>query len=141
MAQQTLHLHRIIMIVPAAQMANFNAWVKANLDPGVQDWVTLCLSPTGQPPWTHGWTDFACLESELRSLMEMLCEAASIAPPPAWDNMPRLAKHNWLASQQMLVQNKIGVRVQHMDNDGRWDDSDAALTAMGLQRQVIPVPQ
>lgn len=141
MANQTLHLHRIIIIVPEAQMASFNAWVKANLDPGVQDWVVLSLSPTGNPPLTHGWACFACLESELASLMQMLCQLATIAPPPAWDQMPRQAKHNWLAGQQQTVKNKTGVWCQHMDNDGKWDDPQTALTAMGLQPQVAPVPQ
>jgi hypothetical protein len=132
----TQHQFRLLLIVPEARRAAFNAWVKANLDPAGGDWVRSTLSATGSAPATHGWCSAAMTAAEFKAAVQRLCALASITPDPAWDSMTRSQKRDWLVGQRQAIDAATGIYLQAVDNDGSWGDAQAALKAKGLK----PIP-
>jgi hypothetical protein len=130
----TQHLHRVLLVVPAARADAFNSWVKSSgLDPQGGDWLAVGLSPTGEPPPTFYWCSTAMTNQELKLFMQRLCSMSGIAPPATWDTMSRQQKKQWLLNQRQEIRQQTGVWVAPMDNDGVWDNPADALAAVGLQ--------
>jgi len=129
----TQHIHRLVLIVPAARCAGLNAWIVANLDATGSDWFTPSLSATGSLPATHAWASFACTDQEADKLLLRLAQQSGVAKPAGWDTYTRAQKRAWLLSKKAAVRSAIGVLAHGFDNDGVWDAAEDRLTEMGLQ--------
>lgn len=131
----TQHIHRLLLVVPAARCAGLNAWVRANLDITGGDWFTPSLSATGAAPTTHAWASFALTDSQGKKLLMRLAQQSGLTQPANWDTMTRAQKKSWLISNRATVKSGIGVYIEPGENDvaGGWPDPQAVLTACGLK--------
>jgi hypothetical protein len=134
----TQHEYRFLAIVPAASIAQFNTWLRNNIDPAGGDWLVANLSATGLAPATHGWFSAALTPAQMKQVALRLCTLASVTPPADWDTMTRAQRKAWLIGARAAINTAIGVWIQPSDNDGDWDNPAAALAAKGLQ-VIAPV--
>src|SRR5687768_8989865 len=96
----TLHLHRLVLVCPAARIAALNTWLRSNLDPTGADWLRLSLQPIAGGAASHGWFSTGLTNAELKKVIGRLCALASIAfPPLGWDDMTRNQKKTWIILQ------------------------------------------
>ena len=129
----TNHLNRVVLVVPDARKAAFNAWVRNNLDPSGDDWLTAGLSASGNAPATHWWCSAALTNAEARQVLDRLYALASLTPPD-WRTLTRAQVRARLASDRAALQSAAGLRLAHSDNDGDWPDPNTLLAAAGLRR-------
>ena len=131
----TQHIHRLILIVPAARCAALNSWIRTNLDPTGADWFTANLSASGNAPATHAWASFAHIDAEGKKLLMRLAQQSGLSQPADWDQKTRAQTKTWLLSNRTTVKNGIGVWIEPGENDaaGGWPDPQTVLTVNGLK--------
>lgn len=127
--------HRLLCIVPAARVAAFNTWIRNNLDPSGSDWLTLNLSASGSAPFTHAWFSVQLTDVEFIKVVRRLCAQASISVPADADSYTPQQKKTWLVNKRQDIQTAIGIYIRANVAEN-WDSPDAALTTLGLKRQV-----
>lgn len=135
----TQFLYRVLFAIGASRRATFNAYWDANIDTagaGAQTF-SVGLSPTGAAPATHWGACSAFNSADFKKVMQRLCSLSSITPPANWDALTRIERRDWLRSKIPAIRAAIGVALLVDDQDGRWDDYDAALAGLGL-RPVRP---
>lgn len=131
----TQYLHRLLLIIPAANQAAMNNFWAQQIDTDGAGHLTftvgLSASGTGVP--SHYWTSTALTPAQLRKVMVRLCNLAVISQPANWDTMTRQEHKQWFGQQKPTIRANIGVRVQLSDNDGAWDDPHVERVAEGVQ--------
>ena len=137
----TRHLHRLHIICPLARVAAVNSWLKANLDPEGEDWLTPNLSATGDPPYTHAECSAALTNAEIKLLLGEIARIASRSLPADWDTRTRAQKKAWLATARDTLNTGSGIYLNLSDNDGAWDDAAVARATKGVQPARVPPGQ
>jgi hypothetical protein len=134
----TSFLHRLILIVPVAKVPAVVAWLVANVDTLTDPDLGPPLNPSGlaTDPVTHRWCDGSFDDADCKAILLKLCQLASITPPTVaqWNGWTQAQKIAWLKSVQAAILSGFGAYVTLADNTGVWDDPDAALAVLGLQR-------
>lgn len=132
----TQFVHRILVIVPAANVAAVVAWFQANVGAkSVPTGLGPGLSASGSAPATHAWMSGSFVDADCKAILAKLCQLASLTPPtdPQWAGWTQTQKISWLASVQGGIKSGYGLYVTLADNTGTWSDPAAALTALGLK--------
>lgn len=129
----TQHLYRLHAIVPAARVAAVNTWIRNHLNPEGGDWLTLNLSATGEPPYTHAEFSAALTVSEIKLILSQIATIAGRSLPADWDTRTRAQRRAWLASARALIDAGSGIYLTLSDNDGAWDRVEDAREHKGLQ--------
>lgn len=140
MSQQTQHVHRLLLLIPAARRAAVRNWWTANLDAadGGATWA-VALSASGSLPATAYWCSAALTGPQLRLLILQLVQSAGLAVPDT-TGWGRADYVTWVATNAAAVQAATGIRVRRSDNDGGWDAPEALLAAAGLRRVAPASP-
>lgn len=137
---QTQHLHRILLIAPAARCAALNTWVRNNRDPTGSGWFVPSLSATGAAPATYAVACWSDTDAGLRTWGLRLAAMAGISLPADWDERTRQQKKQWITSQRGTIWDAIGVWVYAWHNDADWTAEegslDAALAALQAAKGV-----
>lgn len=129
----TLYVFRLLSIVPAAQAADLNAWLVANMGESAGTTFGVGLSADGSPPATHYVCCWGMAVAELLAMMTPLCAAAGVAIPDGWASWAAAEQRDWVIEQAPAVAAATGVRVLAVDlNEGTWSDYNAAVAAAGL---------
>lgn len=130
----TQHLHRLVVIIPAAHRTALNNFFATQLDEG-GDAFTIWLNASGsnQDAITHYWNNRSYTPAELKKLMQRLCNLANITPPADWDTMTKQQRKQWLLDQRQAVRDATGIWVMAADNDGQWDNPQDGLAHESLQ--------
>jgi len=129
--------HRLVLIVPVANVAAVVSWFQTNIGSNsIPNDFGPGLSPTGNAPITHRWCSGCFNDIECKAIMLRLCNLSGVTPPtgPEWAGWNRQQKIIWLESVQTAMRTNFGIWVTLSLNDGVWNNPEAALATMGLQR-------
>lgn len=140
----TQWLNRVLLAIPAAQRATYNAWWANNIDTdgAGNRTFTAGLNATGlsTDPVTYYVANTALTNQQLRKIIVRLCALAGLTIPADWDTYTRQQKRQWLAANWPTIRQRTGVRAMVLDdNDGAWSDYTAAITAEGLKPIRTPI--
>lgn len=124
-------LYRILMVTPAANCAAVNAFIKAEIDPEGDDWLTPRLSANGLAPATHAWTSFALDDDAGKKLLGFLSQRSGLPIPSQWDSWNRTQKKQWLTAAKETILAATGSLIIAMDNDGNWADPYQIIAGRG----------
>lgn len=133
----TLHIHRLLIVVPVASVPAVVAWFNANIGPNA---VSSDFGPplnvtgnAGDAP-THHWCCGAFTDAQARDIFRRLCQVAGVTPPTVtqWNNATRQQKKTFVGNVRAGLKAQ-GFYVALMDNNGVWDDPATALTEMTLK--------
>lgn len=136
----TIHLHRLLVIIPASSQASFNTWCINNLNEGGLAF-TVGLNATGlaADPITHYWNCRAYTNAELKLIVNRLCVLSGLTLPANWDTRTRAQKKAIVASNLDTIKTQVGIAdIRFDDNDGVWSSYSAALAATGL-KTIAPI--
>jgi hypothetical protein len=132
---QTLFLHRLIVICPAARFASVGTWWQNNIDAADNLSTWPSLNPTGLPtdPETHRWCSTALTEAQCRAVLVQVCNLAVVTPPTlaTWNGWTRAEKQSWLVSTRAQLFTNTGIWLDLSDGDGIWNSPEAVLVAAG----------
>lgn len=135
----TLHRHRLIVLCPVARVAAMLTWWAANIGPEETGKGFQPLNPTGSDadPATHYWCATALTGPQWRAVVVRVCAIAGQTPPTVatWNGWTRLQQREWLAGVRDQMYTATGIWLDHSDNDGGWNDPEAALTRAALKRR------
>lgn len=137
------HVFRSILVVPVGQkMTGVVNWIKANLDPTEDAANWPGLSPTGEAPATHAWSNRALTDPEAKALLLRFCDLVNQQNPgavekptgPQWSAWSKDEKKAWLTSVRNKMWTGWGVAVSLAIQDSAWDDPETLLALAGLKR-------
>jgi hypothetical protein len=132
----TSYIHRLTLVIPATLQASINTWITANIDPTGGSWFVNGLSASGTTPATYYWTNAALTDSQCLSIVEKICQLASITPPSTWSSMTQAQKQAYVASIVVAVQAAVGIYILLDNNTSVWTPPTTVLATLSLQ--VIP---
>lgn len=136
----THYHHRLLAIIPDARKAALASWISANLQAGQGfNWLSVGLSPTGQPPATAWWFSAALTAPEIKAVAQRLMDLANAAGatlslPGNWDTRTPAQRRTILRAGRDEVYQYTGIWIAPDVNTDAWDAPDAELTRLGLQR-------
>lgn len=111
----TQFTHRLHLIASAAVVDPINTFIKQTIDPAGDPWLTLGLSPTGDPPFTHAQFSAALTKDQYDSLQAFL-----LSLPITREGEPE-------------------VTVVTDPNTGEWTDPADTLEDAGLKPPNAPI--
>jgi len=137
----TLHVWRIILIIPAAKVAAVVTWFNNNIGPNA---VSADLGPglnasgLAGDPVTHRWCNGSWQDGDARLILRQLCILAGVTPPTlaVWNGWTRQEKIDWLQSVQAGIWSGYGAWVTLADNEGNWHNAPVEANGRGLQVQA-----
>jgi hypothetical protein len=130
----TNHIHRLIVVIPAAQFAAVGQWWQSVIDPADDLSTWPALSPTGQLPETHRCGNMAFVPQQLRSTVAKVCQLAGITPPAlaTWNGWTPIQQRAWLTATRNQFYDQTGIWLDLADNTGDWDDPVGIFANLGL---------
>ncbi len=132
----TNHVHRLLIIAPAARQVAVNAWIAANID-AVGSWLTATLNATGlkADAVTHYWCSAGLTDVQAKAFLVKICQLAVVALPTAaqWDSATQATKIAWLAGARAALVVGYGVYLNLSDNTGAWDNFQGIAAGLGLK--------
>lgn len=132
----TLHVHRLLIVVPLNRIAAVAGWIQANVDSTCPNNIGPALCSVNDPAQsiTHRWQSAAWTDQQCRQILFRLCDLAGVAKPTLaqWNGWNGAQKRTWLVSIRNSILSGYGIYIQLSRGDGDWDNSQNALDSLGL---------